>query len=371
VSPRQRSNRKRGWPDYLYERGGYYSWRSPIDGVEHGLGRDRAAAFAQAVEANIHCASLSGRPRLIDKLTGSADRSVEKWNAKYQAMLDAADFAANTRRAYKSLGNRMVRMLKPETPLQSVTALTISEGLEAIARGEGKARTAQALRNFMRDSFREARVQGWYVGENPVLDTKLPVAVEVKRSRLSLEQFMQIYERTELDWLKNAMALALVSGQRREDIAAAKFKDFHDGGWWCVQESEKSANPHRIFIPLDLRLERFGMSLGDVLGQCRRTGVVSKYLIHQTVARGNSPIGRHIWIDSLSKRFAETLDTLGLDWGEKTPPTFHEIRSLSERLYAAQGGVNTQELLGHNDPETTALYHDSRGSEWVRIKVTV
>lgn len=371
MSPRQRSNRKRGWPEHLYERNGYFSWRSPIDGVEHGLGRDRAAAFAQAVEANIHCASLAGRPRLLDKLTGSADRSVAKWNEKYQGMIAGADFAANTLRAYKSLGKRMVTMLKPETPLQSVTALTISEGLEALAKGEGKARTAQALRNYLRDSFREARVQGWYVGENPVLDTKLPVAVEVKRSRLSFEIFMQVYERTELDWLKNAMALALVSGQRREDIALAKFKDFHDGGWWCVQESEKSPNPHRIFIPLELRLTRFGMSLGDVLSQCRRTGVVSKHLIHQTAARGNSPVGRHIWIDTLSKRFAETLDTLGLDWGEKTPPTFHEIRSLSERLYAAQGGVNTQELLGHNDPETTALYHDSRGSEWVRIKVTV
>src|SRR6185436_15437634 len=163
----------------------------------------------------------------------------------------------------------------------------------------------------------------------------------------------------------------LVSGQRREDIAVAKFKDFHDGAWWCVQESEKSANPHRIMIPLELRLHCFGMSLGDVLSQCRRTGVLSKHVIHQTSPRGNSPVGRHIWIDTLSKRFAETLDGLGLDWGQKTPPTFHEIRSLSERLYSAQGGINTQELLGHNDPETTAMYHDTRGSEWVRIKVTV
>lgn len=369
MSPRRRSKDKRGWPANLYERGGYYSWRSPVDGVEYGIGRDRAQAFAQAVEANAHCAGMDGKGRLIDRVTGNADRTVAKWNEKYQGLLATAKLADNTRRGYKSLGLRMVRMLKPDTPLGTVMALAISAGLEALARDEGKARTAQALRNFMRDSFREARVQGWYAAENPVLDTKLPMPVEVKRSRLSLEVYRQIYAATDITWLKNAMDLALVSGQRREDIANAQFRDFHDGGWWCEQASEKSANRHRIFIPLTLRLGELGKSLGDVLSQCRRTGVVSKYLIHQTVERGNSPCGRRIWIDTLSKRFAEAQVSLGLDWAPKDPPTFHEIRSLSERLYAAQGGVNTQELLGHNDPETTALYHDSRGSEWVHIKV--
>lgn len=371
MAPRRRSSNKRGWPANLYEDGGYFSWRNPLTGEKFGLGRDKAVAFVQAVEANIHVAGLRNKPRLIDKLTGTADRSVAKWDEKYQKMLAGAGFAANTLRSYKSLGKRMVSMLGADTPLATITALTLSEGLEKLARDEGKARTAQALRNYMRDSFREARVQGWYTAENPVMDTKLPVAVEVKRSRLSLEVFRQVYASTSLEWLRNAMDLALISGQRREDVAIAQFKDFRDGGWWCVQESEKSANPHRIFIPLELRLECVGKSLGDVLSQCRRTGVVSKYLIHQTVERGNSPIGRRIWLDTVSRRFGEAVAALNLGWGDKTPPTFHEIRSLSERLYAAQGGVNTQELLGHNDPETTALYHDSRGSEWVRIKVTV
>ena len=146
MSPRQRSKSKRGWPANLYERNGYFSWRSPIDSVEHGLGRDRAAAFAEAVEANVHCAGLAGRPRLIDRLTGTAERSVEKWNEKYQGMLARADFATNTLKSYKSLGKRMVEMLKPATPLAGITSLTISSGLTELAEGEGKARLAQAQR---------------------------------------------------------------------------------------------------------------------------------------------------------------------------------------------------------------------------------
>jgi integrase len=219
------------------------------------------------------------------------------------------DYAAVTLRHYKSLGGRLVRMLGEDTPLNEVTALAVSDMLEAVI-AEGKARTAQALRSFARDSFREAKVKGWFTGENPVGDTRLSVSVEVKRSRLSFEDFMRIYRAAKFEWLKNAMALALVSGQRREDIVTAQFKHFHDGAWWCVQSSEKGANPHRIRIPLELRLEVFGMSLGDVVSQCRRTGILSKYLIHQTHARGNSPLGKHIWMDTLSRVFGGAVEEL-------------------------------------------------------------
>jgi integrase len=370
MSPRRRSERKRGWPKHLYERDGYYSWRHPKTHEEFGIGRDKAKAFNEAVEANLHIAKLANRPRLIHRITGDGDRSVEAWNTKYQAAIAKQDYAAVTLRTYKSLGARLVRMLGADTPLASVKALAVSGMLEAVV-GEGKARTAQSLRGFAQGWFREARVAGW-TEESPVMDTRLSVSVEVKRARLMFDVFMRLYEDAKLQpWLKNAMALALVGAQRREDVAEAQFKDFHDGGWWCVQASEKGANPHRIFIPLDLRLDAFRTSLGEVVAQCRRSGVLSKYLVHQTVQRGNSPIGRKIWIDTISKRFGDAVDRLGIDWGEKTPPTFHEIRSLSERLYAAQGGINTQELLGHSDAATTAMYHDGRGAVWTQIKTTV
>lgn len=392
MAPRKRSKGKTGWPDNLYERDGYYSYRNPLDGVEHGIGRNRKQAFDQAIEANLHIAGMADKPRLIHRITGEGIRTVEAWNTKYLDLLGQQDYAAVTLKSYKSLGKRMVEMLKPDTPLNSVTALKVSEILEATAVTEGKARLAQALRTFMRDSFREARVKGWYTQDNPVMDTKLSVPVVVNRARFTWETFQKSYSQIKLAWLRNAVDLALVSGQRREDISAAEFKDFHDGFWWLEQQSEKSETPHRIKIPLELRLDCFGKSLADVLSQCRRTGVLSSYLIHQTVRRGNSPLGRNIWIDTITKRFADAVKASGLDWSPKTPPTFHEIRSLAERLYADQGvdtteligaveaaddawvqvdesDVNTQHLLGHNDAETTAIYHDPRGVEWVQVKL--
>jgi len=189
----------------------------------------------------------------------------------------------------------------------------------------------------------------------------------VVRSRLTLEVFLRVYENAGT-WLQNAMALALVSAQRREDVARAKFKDFHNGGWWLTQASEKSDHPHRIFIPNDLRPKGFDISLGEVVVRCRRSGAVSPYLVHQTVQRGRSAVGGHLSLSTLTRAFTEAVEALGEDWGEKTPPTFHEIRSLSLRLYGEQG-VNVQLLAGHSDPDTTAIYLNSRGQDFVKVTV--
>ncbi len=53
---------------------------------------------------------------------------------------------------------------------------------------------------------------------------------------------------------------------------------------------------------------------------------------------------------------------------EESPPSFHEIRSLASRLYAAEYGMEfAQKLLGHKSMKMTSLYLDSRGREWVEI----
>jgi len=38
-------------------------------------------------------------------------------------------------------------------------------------------------------------------------------------------------------------------------------------------------------------------------------------------------------------------------------------------VYVEQGNVDTKALLGHRDDRTAAMYGDSRGAEWVTVKV--
>lgn len=365
MTPRRRSSRKAGWPANLYEDHGYFTYRNPSTGERFGLGRDRADAFTQAIEANLHLAGQLRKERLVDRLSGAQNRTLKAWLEKYTELLAGRDppLAQNTLNAYRNLTNRALAMLGADTKVRAITALQVADGLEALAKG-GRASTAHALRGFLHESFRVASLKGWRdANDNPVREVRGPT-VKVKRARLTYTVFDRVYRGEICTWLRNAMALALVSGQRREDIALAQSKDVRDGSWWCEQGKTGS----RVILPPELRLDAFGMSLAEVLRQCRTTGVLSRYLVHQTEPVGGSPAGHRIWKDTISRRFSDALASHKLDFGSKNPPTFHEIRSLAARLYRAQGNVNVQELMGHKNPSTTLLYQDGRG-EWVKVRV--
>ncbi len=358
--PRRRNARNRPLPAGMRERAGYYSWTSP-DGKEFGLGRDKAEAVAQVIEATLHAQGLANKVRLVDRMSGSADRTFGAWMTLFETKLAGRKLAANTRRSYRSLAKRARTMFGDDAMVERITTLEVANAFAKIQE-EGKARTAQAFRSFLTDVFKGAVAAGW-ITTNPVLVTD-EITVEVSRARLTLEVYLAVHTVAH-DWLRNAMDLALVSSQRREEVAAAKFADIRDDHWHCIQRKTGA----RLRLPLALRLNVVGLSLGDVVKRCRATGVLSPFLIHQTRPYGNSQPGTRIWVDTVTRRFTDALATLKLDFGAQSPPTFHEIRSLSERLYSDQGGVSTQELLGHADPRSTRLYHDNRGAEWVTVRL--
>lgn len=363
MTPRGRSTRKRGWPDNLYESKGYYSYRNPVTREWFGLGRNQSEAFNQAVEANLHLAGQLKKERLVDRIAGTTGKTVADWAVKYDEILAERTLSNNTLRQYKTWSKKMVAMLGADTKLRAVTALQVSEGLEAIVKSD-RTSTAKVLRGFMRESFAAAAVKGWRdENSNPVRETK-STPVKVKRSRLTWEIFEKVRAASDSVWFRNAMELALISGQSRFEIAAARFKDIREGSWWIEREKTGA----KIRLPVEIRLERLGKSLEDVIAQCRSTGVLSHYLVHQVERVGRNRPGSRLVSDTLTRKFTETVTDLRLDFGGKGAPTFHEIRSLSARLYGEQGNVNVQELLGHKSERTTLIYTDGRG-EWINVKV--
>ena len=361
---RRRSRARAGFPRNLYENKGYFSWRNPLTNDYFPMGRNRAKAFEDALALNLHLAKQQGHVSAVERVFGSK-QTVTAWEEKYQPIIAKRGLTKETRSNYLAHSRRIMKALGTK-PIRSVTAHNVAEFLEAIAEGEGLPRTAQAVRQYMRLSFETAVSEGW-IDANPVRKNIIIGDKSAKRARLSLEVFMKVYETAPTEWLRNAMALALTSAQRREDVARAKYKDFRDGGWWLEQSSEKTDHPHRIFIPIDLRPSGF-LSLGEVVAQCRKPRTFSHYLVHQTIQRGASTVGRHLRLSTVSRAFTEAVEALGIDWSPKTPPTFHEIRSLALRLYGDQG-VNVQLLAGHSDPDTTAIYLNSRGQEYARVTV--
>lgn len=365
MNARRRIASRRSFPDNLYcKADGYFWYRNPETGQTKGLGRDRAKAFREARLANAALAAKNETSSLADWVLGKNDKSLAEWAMEYQQIyIDTRNAAANTIATLKTSIRAVVAAEFAQKKLKEITTKDCSEFIDEAAVSRG-ARMAGVIRSTLMDIYREAGVKGHVDnGFNPVTITRKP-QVEVMRDRLSLEQFIEIRKHAK-GWEVNAMNLALVTGQRREDIALAKFTDIKDGFWYCAQ----GKTGMKIRIPLSLRLNAIGLTVGDVVKQCRGDNVVSQYLVHHTKQNTYNQAGDAVWKDTISKSFAKAREKAGIECQEgKEPPTFHEIRSLAERLYEKEiGRAFAQKLLGHKSEKMTAVYADTRGSEWLDV----
>lgn len=253
-------------------------------------------------------------------------------------------------------------------------------------REKDKDRMAQSMRSILIDVFSEA-IQAGEVDANPVILTKNK-SVKIKRARLTFDAWREIYQKaaTLQPFVQHGMLLALVSAQRLEDISLAQFKKgsdwepaylaflkkedhpikpypYVDGDHFYVVQQKTRA---LVKIPLALKMDLLNITLGDVIANCRKSGVVSKRIIHHTLSNFKQSAGAAVHQNTISRGFQRARELTDLTWPGKNPPTFHEQRSLSERLYEKQG-INTQILLGHTQAKMTAIYHDVRGAEWQEL----
>lgn len=329
-----------------------FAWRNPATKVEIPLGQiSRRDAIAQAIEANNYIEQQFTPVALMEKLMGKHEFTLAEWLERYAVILQRRDLAANTYKVraghMKTIGTKMGDMV-----LSQITTRHIAQFLEPWIV-EGKKTMAGTLRSVLSDMFREAIVEG-HVSVNPVEPTRAP-KVEVSRQRLALEQFQSIHHAAEQQpaWFSLAIDLALVTGQRREDIAGMKFSNIYDDRLHIIQVKTGAM----IAIPLSLTLNSAGLKLGIVIDRCR---LVSRcdYLVSAGI-RKNSPDGS-VHPDSLTKGFVKARNNAGIALSDN-PPTFHEIRSLSGRLYEkAYGKDFAQKLLGHKSEKMTEKYLDVR-----------
>ncbi|MGL9724385.1 tyrosine-type recombinase/integrase [Sodalis sp. (in: enterobacteria)] len=108
------------------------------------------------------------------------------------------------------------------------------------------------------------------------------------------------------------------------------------------------------------RLECLNLSLSDVL---QRFKTLNDGEHHIVADEKQNALARR----TLSEAFMKARRESGLKW-ESTAPSFHEIRSLSARLYTEEKGKDyAQKLLGHKSATMTDKYRDVRGSEWMEV----
>lgn len=351
---RPRSNRRRDWPSGLREpRPGYFTWRSP-DGKEMAIGRvSLNHAKEEARQANEYV--LAQKPSLLERLTGSANTIAD--------LLDKmpSGTKGNTIRARKSL-DKKIRDALGALPCHALTVKHCADLIEAEI-AEGRSWSSQALRSRLVAVCKRGQQLGW-LEHNPAEPTQ-NIEPKAARSRMTLEQFLAIREKAPevQDWLAGAMNLALITGQDRSTLS--ELREAHIGAEYVRFKRVKTGV--EIEVPLALRQDAIGMTLDEAIKAVRPKVRALKfdYLICHSHTRGGVVRGAKVDPARISKAFAEARDLAGIT-GD-APPTFHEIRSLSKRLYLKQGGVDTRALLGHKDERTADLYANPRGIEAIRV----
>ncbi len=350
----------------------YWQYKHPLTGKRHGLGTDETEATAIAIEANLRISAQQANQVSVIRERSLAIAgqgiTVSGWLERYKAIQDerlkSGDIRPNT---YKQR-NKPIALLNQHAGMKmlaEVGAKDIAEILDDY-KANGQPRMAQVVRSVLIDVFKEAQHAGEVPsGYNPALATKQP-RKKVLRQRLDLEEWQAIFTVADAKhhYMGNAMLLALVTGQRLGDIANMKFADIWDDHLHIVQEKTGT----RLAIPLSLRCKAIGWSLEDIVKRCRDY-VVSPYLVHFFHTTSQAKRGDGVTPRTLTMRFSKARDKTGLHWENGTPPTFHEQRSLSERLYREQGDVDTRHLLGHKSQHQTDAYNDDRGKDWLTIQV--
>ncbi|ERB08778.1 site-specific integrase [Escherichia coli] len=349
----------------------YWRYKHPVTGKFHSLGTNEAEAIAIATEANTRLAEQRTRQILAisDRIATSKGKAIttSTWLDRYQAIQDdrlkSGDIKLNT---YKQKA-KPVSLLRERAGLKLISAVDVRDIAQLLDEyiAVGQPRMAQVVRSVLIDVFKEAQHYGEVPpGYNPALATKQPRR-KITRQRLSLEEWQKIFEIADAShrYMGNAMLLALVTGQRLGDISRMKFSDIWDDHLHVVQEKTGS----KIAIPLSLRLNAINWSLRNVVARCRDYAV-SPYLVHFFRTTSQAERGAQVKANTLTMNFSKARDLAGIDWGDGSPATFHEQRSLSERLYKEQG-IDTRKLLGHKTQQQTDRYHDDRGKDWSKIAI--
>lgn len=351
----------------------YYQYRDQRTGRFRGLGNDKSRAIAVAKELNelILKQLVEQYSHLLDSnpvRTEHKGISTKAWCERYLEIqferLAEEEITIHTVKTRKSAVKVLIERCQT-IGVKELDTKTLATILDEYKKAR-KFRMAQVLRSVWIDVFKEAQQAGEVSsGYNPALATKSP-KVKVQRARLAESDWQPIFEsacQSEPKYTSHAMMISLTTSLRREDVCAIEFTHIKNGHLHVA--TSKSGGETKLAFPLELTNPLIGISLGEILSLCRQTNVLSRYAIHHTKAIQGVKPGDRVNVNTVTRHFAKARDNTTLKW-EGTPPSFHELRSLSERTYG-KVGIDTQALLGHKSRRTTDKYADLRGSAYVVV----
>ncbi|HEK0586625.1 TPA: tyrosine-type recombinase/integrase [Proteus mirabilis] len=329
---RSRSAKNKGLPPNLYLRKGIYYYRDVRTKKEFSVGSNKSLAITEAIQANL--AIYKPKESLVDRINNVHCVTLHEWLDKYQDGLKKRGLRKKTLYDYNSK-IKIIKLNIADAPLNEITTKDIASFISNYS----KRSMAKLMRVTLLDAFNEAIAEG-LLNENPVSVTRAP-KTQVNRARLTLDDFNYAINHTNKKY-KNLFLLALLTAQRISDIENMKWSDIKNDRIHITQIKTGA----KISIPTSLKIDAVNVSIKEVLGNIEK--------------KGDFICG--VKAQSIRKAFLQSLPQ------KDNMPTFHEIRSLSARLYEDEKGAEfAKKILGHKSMQMTDRYLDNRGSDYIEL----
>lgn len=364
MAPRKRSTKHESLPENLYISGpnrSAYRYKHPVTGKMHGMGIDKVKAIAAAKKLN---AILIQPADLVKAVLHHNEESISFCVKRYQIERQSSEDMAP---ATIKLENYRLNAIIKELGHYLANELTVKICADWLDSFQGNAYTKH--RGTLIKVFRFSVSKG-LMNENLAEKTLTSPRNSEKKIRqvLTKQQYDLIYEKAP-DWLKIAMALALITLQRRGDLVRLKYSDLDEGILKVIQ-AKTEKHGYRAFLRI-----KPGNALLEVIKQSREIRPLCPFIIHRLPKRRVPFLGQehHAQItgEYLGKEFKKVRDSVQeiKDMPTAQRPTFHEIRALGGALYLEQSFskeyVNL--LMGHTSQKMTDEYTDQH-QNWTECK---
>lgn len=302
--------------------GRYYHVTTIAPRIWTPLGKDRAQAFL--LWARIE----GGQPDTSIRTFEAIARRYEMEVIPTKARRTQTDNLKEIARLRAVFGRMQIDAIKPH----HVRGYMDKRGEQAKAR----ANREKALLSHI---FNKAREWGYTDATNPCQGVK--GFKEGGRDRyVSDNEFQAVWDKAD-QTLRDAMDLALLTGQRPADVLKIKREDLRDGALWVIQNKTKAKRAIEITGELAALIERI---------DARPRERMSAWLIQDD---DGQPLGTF----GLRSRFDKARRLAGVDF------QFRDIRAKA----ATDTGdlAHSQKLLGHRNREMTEHYVRARIGERV------
>ena len=312
-------------PPHVYRKGTRLYWRNPANHSQWvPLGDDLN-------EARRRWAELEG------EVISDTDKALHVIVARYKR--DALPkLARRTQFDYIKHMSALQVGFGEDTPIDAIRAKDVADYLRV--RGEASPYLANREIAMLSTMFNHAREWGYTEAENPVRGVRKHR--EKPRDRYVTDaEFRAVYEAAG-DTLRDAMDVALLTGQRPGDVLKIKRQDVREGALWVQQN--KTGKKLRIELSGEL-----GQVIERILAKPRK--IVNAALIQDDD-------GYALTASALKSRFDKARETAGV--------TF-QFRDLRAKAATDTGDLaHSQKLLGHASRDMTEDYTRERVGELVK-----